>query len=142
MEKEKIEEEKRKKRGRGIVKKKNKKEEEEALRMAEEKKKQEEERKKEVPFLDQDNLDDIIDSLKICLEKMAKLIILMISYDKPHGKYSQVHSVKFFEEFLQNVNIFSIYFIIFVYCFYHSHFNRLITINIFLIILCDKINFF
>lgn len=106
LEKERIEEEKRKKRGRGIVKKKNKKEEEEALRLAEEKKKLEEERKKEVPFLDPDNLEEILENLKVCLEKMAKLVILLVSYDKPLGKYSQIHSVKFFEEFLQNVKIY------------------------------------
>jgi hypothetical protein len=103
LEKERIEEEKRKKRGRGIVKKKNKKEEEEAARLAEEKKKGEEEKKKEVPFLDPDNLEDIIETLKLCLEKTAKLIIVLVTYDKPRAKNSQIHSVKFFEEFLLNV---------------------------------------
>lgn len=105
MERERIEEEKRRKRGRGIVKKK-KKEEEEAIRILEEKKKEIEDKKKEVPFLDEDNVKDIIETIKFCLDHAAKLVILLISYDKPTGQNNQIVSVKFFEEYLQGVKSF------------------------------------
>lgn len=48
-------------------------------------------------------MEEILETIKLCLEKMAKLVVVLVSYDKPMGKYSQVHSVKFFEEFLINV---------------------------------------
>lgn len=62
-----------------------------------------EEKKKEVPFLDEENLKELLETIKYCMDHSAKLVILLLSYDKPTGIYNQVYSVEFFVEFLQNV---------------------------------------
>ncbi|KAL4481803.1 hypothetical protein ABPG74_007892 [Tetrahymena malaccensis] len=65
----------------------------------------EEEKPKEkildISFLDEENLLEIMDSLKYILERQAKLVILMVSYDVPLGEYKLTSSIKFFVEYLK-----------------------------------------
>jgi 3-phosphoglycerate kinase len=75
------------------------------LRLFEEQKKLVEEKKKEVPFLDEENLRELLETIKYCLDHSAKIVILLLSYDKPTAIYNQVFSVEFFVEYLQNVKL-------------------------------------
>lgn len=42
-----------------------------------------------------------MDTLKYILERQAKLVVLMVSYDVPIGEYKLTSSIKFFVEYLK-----------------------------------------
>lgn len=52
-------------------------------------------------FLDQQALNNILSNVKYMLENQAKLIILLVSYDKPIGRPYNRGSIKFLQEMLQ-----------------------------------------
>lgn len=76
------------------------------------KKKKDEEQDKEntkeaeelsLDFLDQDNLQNIVDNVKYCLERSAKLVVLQLSYDTPCSPNNTMASVKFFFDYIKTV---------------------------------------
>ena len=54
-------------------------------------------------FLDPNNLQNIIDNVKFCLDRSAKLVILQLSYDKPTHINNNLASVKFFYDYIKMV---------------------------------------
>lgn len=52
-------------------------------------------------FLDPNNLQNIIDNVKFCLDRSAKLVILQLSYDKPTHINNNLASVKFFYDYIK-----------------------------------------
>eukprot|EP00828_Plagiopyla_frontata_P044136 TRINITY_DN7116_c0_g1_i3.p1 TRINITY_DN7116_c0_g1~~TRINITY_DN7116_c0_g1_i3.p1 ORF type:complete len:675 (-),score=134.95 TRINITY_DN7116_c0_g1_i3:47-2071(-) len=69
--------------------------------VAVEEKKQE--RTFDMSFLDQQNLQDIIKTIKFCVEHLAKLVILVPSYDCANGVYRERSSMRFFVDYLQSL---------------------------------------
>ncbi len=64
------------------------------MRLFEEQKKLVEEKKKEVPFLDEENLRELLETIKYCLDHSAKIVILLLSYDKPTAIYIKLKRKK------------------------------------------------
>ena len=54
-------------------------------------------------FLDAENLENSINTIKYCLEHLSKLVIVLVSYDQPLGRYRKLSSVKFFHDILKTV---------------------------------------
>jgi len=51
-------------------------------------------------FLDMENINNIFENVGFLLNNNAKLVILLVSYDKPLGKIYNGGSVKFLQEML------------------------------------------
>lgn len=51
--------------------------------------------------MDQDNLSEIISVVKYLLERTARLIVIMPSYDQPIGEYKLTKSTNFFFQYLK-----------------------------------------
>jgi len=62
-------------------------------------------------FIDLDNLNDIMESIKYCAS-FTKLLVIMVSYDEPVGYYKKSSTVRFFSDYLRKViiNLFFLYF--------------------------------
>ena len=95
------------KKGRAVVKPppqkgKKAKEQEKEQQLLEERRK--ELNKLDITFLDEMNLSEIIETVKFCLNRLAKLVIIMASYDEPFGRPSHLTTIKFFYEHLKTVN--------------------------------------
>lgn len=49
---------------------------------------------------------NILENVKFCLDRSAKLVILLITYDKPTHSANFLSSTKFFYEYLKSVTIY------------------------------------
>ncbi|CAD8058113.1 unnamed protein product [Paramecium primaurelia] len=55
----------------------------------------------DLSHLDQATLQECVDTIKLLMERQAKIVVLLVSYDNPSGKYKFTSSTKFFYEWLK-----------------------------------------
>lgn len=56
--------------------------------------------------MNQNNIHNIIENVKFCLDRSAKLVVLLISYDRPTYTNNPLASIKFFYDYLKTVLLF------------------------------------
>jgi len=64
----------------------------------------------DLSFLDQNNLNEIIETIKYILDHVGKLVILMMSYGEPTGQPHPLFSLRFFADYLKQKIDFQIQF--------------------------------
>lgn len=64
--------------------------------------KEEEEKKRFIESVDEKSLNEAATAIRMCLEQLAKLVIVLVSYGEPSGRPNPNTSVKYFWEYMRN----------------------------------------